>query len=89
MAIDRRPPSSFPNSSLPRLTFIVGWLRYAVSYQAPLRNWKSLPPTRRGAAVVGAEGLRGVLLTSVRVAPGREIELFSTTEEAEEWLASR
>jgi hypothetical protein len=46
-------------------------------------------PHIRASAVVGAEGLRGVLLTSVRVVTGREIELFGTTEEAEEWLASR
>jgi hypothetical protein len=45
-------------------------------------------PYVKASAVVGAEGIRMVLLTTVALLARREIKTFNTVEEAKDWLVS-
>jgi hypothetical protein len=46
-------------------------------------------PFVRASAVVGADGLRAVLLSAVRVLTGRDIRAFPDRDSAIAWLVSR
>lgn len=46
-------------------------------------------PFVKASAVVGATGLRKMVIISIRTFTGRDIQTFDTSEEAEEWLVSR
>jgi len=45
-------------------------------------------PYVRGSAVVGADGMRKVLVSAIRVATKRDIRTFDGREEALDWLVS-
>ena len=44
-------------------------------------------PFVKASAVVGADGLRAILLDGIRLLTGREIKSFKNREEALDWLA--
>jgi len=45
-------------------------------------------PYVKGSAVVGADGMRKVLVSAIRVATKRDIRTFDTRDEALDWLVS-
>lgn len=55
-----------------------------------LKNWsKGNTPYVKASAVVGADGLRAILLQTVKLLTGREIKACKSRGEAMTWLASR
>jgi hypothetical protein len=48
---------------------------------------KNNQPFVKASAVIGAEGVRLVLLTTVNLLTRREIKAFQTTQQALDWLA--
>jgi hypothetical protein len=46
-------------------------------------------PHIKASAVVGANGLRHILLNTINAEVGREIQSFATREEAMDWLVSQ
>jgi hypothetical protein len=49
---------------------------------------KNMTPYIRGSAVVGADGLKKLLVNAVRVISGRDIRPFDQRSEALDWLIS-
>ena len=81
--------AAFPSKSVLALTDVTDAIFDSESSQA-LKDFASKnTPYMKASAVVGADGLRAVLLSTVRLFTKREIKAFSTREGAMDWLVNR
>ena len=81
--------SSQPPKSVLLMTDVTNASYNAESADAMKAFSKGNTPFVRRSAVVGATGLRAVVLAAIRILTGREIRTFDTRDAAMEWLTTR
>jgi hypothetical protein len=78
--------SKMPAKSVLLLTDSTG-ATYNSTTSAAMKDFsKNMTPYIRGSAVVGADGLKKLLVNAVRVVSGRDIRTFDARPEALDWL---